>query len=90
MRVMTLEFAQAQVSLADDAVANQVFKFVLKNIAVSGWRIAKALELETEKVDESLTKLIALGLLECNGHGLDGFCHSTSLGYAVHEAPSRF
>lgn len=85
-----LELVQAQSSLAEDLDAANVFRFVLQKSAAPGWMIVKELGQETEKTEESLYKLRKLGLLESDGEGLDGFYHSTSLGYALHEASPRF
>jgi hypothetical protein len=47
--------------------------------------IVKELGQDAEKTEASLVKLRDLGLLEASGTGLDGFYHSTSLGYALRE-----
>ena len=48
--------------------------------------IVKELGQNTDETELSLNQLRDLGLLQGEGNGLDGFYHSTSLGYAVREA----
>jgi len=83
-----IDVSKAQASLADDAQAARVFKFILQRSAAPGWMIVKELGQGVEQTEESLKKLRNLGLLESSGDGLDGFYHSTSMGYAVREALS--
>ncbi|HWG18940.1 MAG TPA: hypothetical protein VG225_00325 [Terracidiphilus sp.] len=80
-----IDIARAQSSLQDDAEASRVFQFILNRSAAPGWMIVKELGQEPETTESSLIKLRGLGLLEANGDGLDGFYHSTSLGYALKE-----
>jgi hypothetical protein len=82
------ELLKAQSSLVNDSEAAKVFKFILDRSTASGWMIVKELGQETEQTEGSLKKLRSLGLLEGSGEGLDGFYHSTSMGYAVREALS--
>lgn len=81
-----LDVAKAQASLEQDGDTARVFRFILNKSAAPGWMIVKELGQEAEQTAASLAKLRDLGLLESNGEGLDGFYHSTSLGYAVREA----
>lgn len=80
-----IEIAQAQVSLLQDLDSTKVFKFVLQKSAAPGWMIVKELGQDAATTKASLLKLKNLGLLEGSGDGLDGFYHSTSLGYALRE-----
>jgi len=81
----TIDIAKAQASLQADSEASRVFQFILNKSAAPGWMIVKALGQSAETTEESLSKLLSLGLLESDGAGLDGFYHSTSLGYALRE-----
>jgi hypothetical protein len=76
----------AQSFLTQNEAAAKVFKFILQRSAAPGWMIVKELGQDTDQTEASLVKLRDLGLLEGEGTGLDGFYHSTSLGYAVREA----
>jgi hypothetical protein len=80
-----IEIAQAQTSLYQDFDTTRVFKFILQKSAAPGWMIVKELGQDTATTKASLVKLRNLGLLEASGDGLDGFYHSTSLGYALNE-----
>jgi hypothetical protein len=81
----TIDIARAQASLYQDTETTRVFQFILQKSAAPGWMIVKELGQEAEKTEASLAKLRELGLLEGSGSGLDGFYHSTSLGYALRE-----
>jgi hypothetical protein len=81
----TIEIAQAQASLYQDFDTTRVFKFILQKSAAPGWMVVKELGQDADKTKASLVKLRNLGLLEGSGDGLDGFYHSTSLGYALNE-----
>jgi hypothetical protein len=81
----TIDVAKAQASLQEDSGAPRVFQFILNKSAASGWMIVKELGQEADQTEASLVKLRNLGLLEASGDGLDGFYHSTSLGYALRE-----
>lgn len=81
----SLELGQAQAFLTEDRDAAQVFRFILQRSAAPGWMIVKALGQEAAKTEESLNNLRTRGLLEGDGDGLDGFYHSTSLGYALRD-----
>jgi hypothetical protein len=81
----TIDIAKAQASLQQNSEAFRVFQFILSKSAAPGWAIVKALGQSAEDTEESLNKLRSLGLIESDGAGLDGFYHSTSLGYALRE-----
>ena len=81
----TLDIAEAQTNLAQDDEAARVFQFILNKSAAPGWMIVKELGQDAATTKASLVKLRNLGLLEGSGDGLDGFYHSTSLGYALRE-----
>lgn len=81
-----IDIARAQASLQEDAETSRVFYFILNKSSAPGWMIVKELGQDPETTESSLSKLRNLGLLEASGDGLDGFYHSTSLGYALREA----
>jgi hypothetical protein len=80
------DIAMAQASLQGDVDAVKVFQFVIQRSSANGWMIVKELGQDATQTAASLDKLRNLGLLEGSGEGLDGFYHSTSLGYAVRES----
>lgn len=84
------DFLLAQSYLSQNDGAAKIFKFILQKSAAPGWMIVKELGQDTVQTEASLGKLRDLGLLEGEGDGLDGFYHSTSLGYAVREALSIY
>jgi len=79
---------EAQAYLEQDKTAKRIFRFILRQQAANGWNIAKELDQDTEDTKRTLNKLKELGVLEGDGSGLEGYYHSTSLGYAVSEAGS--
>jgi predicted transcriptional regulator len=82
------DILEAQVYLQQDKTAQRIFRFILRQQAANGWNIAKELDQDTEETKRTLNKLRDLGVLEGDGSGLEGFYHSTSLGYALSESTS--
>jgi len=87
---VTTDFVQAQSFLTQNETAAKVFRFILQKTTAPGWRIVKELGADTDQTEVSLNQMRSLGLLESDKDGLDGFYHSTSLGYALREALSLY
>ncbi len=81
---MSNEMFSAMQMIREDELARRAFELVRQaSGTLSGWDLARALEIDPDKAGEILQKLRAVGVVKSSGEGLEGYYYLTDLGFRV-------
>jgi len=66
-----------------DETTARVFRLISDNQTMSGWNVAKALNLRPNDAEDKLKALTTLGVISSDGTGLDGYYFLTGYGLQI-------
>ena len=61
--------------------SKQVFDAIARSSSISGWSLAKSMQMDPERLQTYLDELRVRGLIQGDGPGLDAFFYLTELGF---------
>jgi predicted transcriptional regulator len=81
---MSNEMFSALQTLREDSEASRVFEELKRsNGTSSGWQLARALGINPETLEQTLSKLKEARVIDSNGQGLDGIYYLTDLAFKL-------